>query len=184
MQTTITNAPFLGRGYVNPGAMTLDATDNGTSVTLAFAVTPFTPAWLVIGKEYAPVNLQQDAREYPGQSVACVPRPDGQAEFLPACASDTWDSVIYFKNDPAGVHVVTIPYNEFMLAAKGCAFQTDGVERTYDAELTNGNGTEKCKVLFKFTTPNIPGWNYPGATPPPTAPGENPPAHGKGGKNK
>lgn len=174
MQTNFIPAPYTGNGYVSPGAMTLDVTDNTTDVNITIANPPFIPAWLKVGKEYAPVNLIDQAREYPGQIVACVPSPDGRAEALPACYTKTWDSVIDFKNDPVGVLTMTIPYNDFMRAANGCAFQTDGVERDYYLELITENRSQACKVIFKFTTPNIPGWHYPDGSSTPVIPQDAP----------
>lgn len=179
MQTTYTPAPFTGRGYVAPGPMTLDVTDNGSGVTVKVANAPFLPSWLKVGKEYSPVATIDQAREYPGQIVECVPNPDGGELPLPQCGSQTWDSVINFVNDisETGAVEITTPYNNFMLAANGCAFQTDGVERVYFLEMETPFA--KCKILFKFTTPVAP-WAYPGQTTPPATGTTTP---GKKGKN-
>jgi hypothetical protein len=188
MSTPITPAPFTGRGYISPGAIQFSAVDNGDHVTLSWTNSPLVAGWATVGKEYPNAPLDVDAREYAGQMVSCVPSPDGQALYLPACFTQTWDSVIAFKSDPAGVVTMDVPYNQFMLAGNGCAFQTDGLAHEYYMELVTSNGSSRTKFIFSFIAPSAP-WAYPGeppappSTPPPASTAPTQPGKGNSGNS-
>ena len=177
MQVPIKNAPFTGKGYTPSDGITLDITENGKAVTLAVANVPFVPSWLTVGKEYAGVNLMSEAQEYPCQTVLCVPDPDGNPEYLPACGSDTWDSVIDYANLP-GINTIVVPFNQFKIAA---AFNTDGIKRQYYIELVTADGSQRCKFVFDYTTPIEPIFpGYPLCSPAPPPPEPVSPGKGKG----
>lgn len=161
-----TNAPWTNRrGYLPATDVVFDVVNNGDSVTLGWAGLPLLPTgqafvahMVSVGKEYTGPRAE-GLRECSGQGMYCVTHPDNFAEPLPDCYTDTWDSPIGFQNYNAnGVTSITVPYNKFMLAANGCAFQTDGATKTYYVELAciAGGAAYKIKWLFDYATPIAP----------------------------
>lgn len=198
-----TEAPYTERGYFDSSNVIFNVVDNGTSVTLSWSNLPFTagtlPHMVAVGKEYGSVDSPfqttnaDSPRECPTQGMYCIPHPNGQPPanvWDPSrCYSGIWDTPVAFANYNANGHSsITIPYNQFMLAANNCAFQTDGVERQYYVELSQivGAAAYKTKWVFNYVTPTAPftacgDGQVPVPPPPPVTEPTNP---GKGNEKK
>lgn len=196
-----TEAPYTERGYFDSTNVVFDVEDLGNAVKLRWSNLPFTagplPHMVVVGKEYGTVSNQLHTKAEVAalgdvcnvNSLSCIPHPDGIPGGYPldSCYSGVYDTPIAFLNYNANGHTeIIIPYNQFMLASKQCAFQTDGVERQYYVELSQivGAAAYKTKWVFNYATPVAPFTACgTGQTPvPPPPPVTEDPNKGKGNK--
>ena len=168
-----TEAPYTERGYFDSSGVVFNVEDLGTSVKLSWSNTPFTggsPAHMVtVGKEYGtvanPIHTKAEVAALGDvcnvNSLSCIPHPAGLPAGYPldSCFSGIYDTPIAFINYQAGgVTEIIVPYNQFQLAGKTCAFQTDGQEAQYYVELAQivGASAVKTKWVFNYTTPTAP----------------------------